>query len=120
MSAALLLPVLVILAAEGVGDALLGGVGLAVDAAVASGSRLPLACTSGQLTSVDHALLQLAADQGIQLRYGGDLDDSGLRIAEYMKQSYEAELIAMDTATVLAAGPAPSASPARLGWARRR
>jgi hypothetical protein len=32
MSAALLLPVLVILAAEGVGDALVGGVGLAVDA----------------------------------------------------------------------------------------
>src|SRR6202030_290315 len=32
MSAALLLPVLVILAVEGVGDALVGGVGLAVDA----------------------------------------------------------------------------------------
>jgi hypothetical protein len=32
MSAALILSVLVILAAEGVGDALVGGVGLAVDA----------------------------------------------------------------------------------------
>jgi len=40
-----------------------------------------------------------------------DLDDSGLRIAEYVKQSYGAELIAMDTATVSAAGPAPSAVP---------
>lgn len=82
-----------------------------IEAAMASGSRLPLACTSGQLSSVDHALLQLAVDQGIQLRYGGDLDDSGLRIAEYVKQNYGAELIAMDTATVLAAGPAPSAVP---------
>lgn len=82
-----------------------------IEAAMTSGSRLPLACTSGQLSSVDHALLQLAVDQGIQLRYGGDLDDSGLRIAEYVKQSYGAELIAMDTATVSAAGPAPSAVP---------
>lgn len=85
-----------------------------IEAAMASGSRLPLACTSGQLSSVDHALLQLAVDQGIQLRYGGDLDDSGLRIAEYVKQNYGAELIAMDTATVLAAGPAPSAVPLAL------
>jgi uncharacterized protein (TIGR02679 family) len=82
-----------------------------IEAAIASDSRLPLACTSGQLSSVDHALLQLTVDQGIQLRYSGDLDDSGLRIAEYVKQSYGAELIAMDTATVSAAGPAPSAVP---------
>jgi uncharacterized protein (TIGR02679 family) len=82
-----------------------------IEAAMASGSRLSLACTSGQLGSVDHALLQLAVDQGIQLRYGGDLDDSGLRIAEYVKQNYGAELIAMDTATVSAAGTVPSAVP---------
>jgi uncharacterized protein (TIGR02679 family) len=82
-----------------------------IEAAMASGSRLPLACTSGQLSSVDHALLQLVVDQGIRLRYGGDLDDSGLRIAEYIKQSYGAELVAMDAATVSAAGAAPSAVP---------
>ena len=79
-----------------------------IEAAMASGSHLPLACTSGHLGSVDHALLQLAVDQGIQLRYAGDLDDSGLRIAEYVNQTYGAELVAMDAATVSAAGPAPS------------
>ena len=52
-----------------------------IEAAMASGSRLPLACTSGQLSSVDHAL------------------------------AAPAELIAMDIATVSAAGPAPSAVP---------
>jgi len=51
-----------------------------LEAAMVSGSRLPLACTSGHLGSVDHALLQLAVDQGVQLRYAGDLDDRGLRI----------------------------------------
>jgi uncharacterized protein (TIGR02679 family) len=79
-----------------------------IEAAMASGSRLPLACTSGHLGSVDHALLQLAVDQGIELRYAGDLDDSGLRIAEYVNQTYGAELVAMNAATVSAAGPAPS------------
>jgi uncharacterized protein (TIGR02679 family) len=83
-------------------------------AALASGSRLPLACTSGHLGSVDHALLQLAADQGIPLRYAGDLDDHGYRIAGQVARTYGAQLIAMDAATLLAAGPEPSAVPLTL------
>ncbi len=82
-----------------------------LEAAMVSGSRLPLACTSGHLGSVDHALLQLAVDQGVQLRYAGDLDNSGLRIAEYVAQTYGARLVTMDAATVAAAGPEPSMVP---------
>ncbi|MDT0382127.1 TIGR02679 domain-containing protein [Streptomyces sp. DSM 42041] len=79
-----------------------------LEAAMACDSPGPLACTSGQLSSVDHTLLQLAVDQGIHLRYSGDLDGSGLRIAEYVARVYGAELVAMDASTVRDAGPEPS------------
>jgi len=82
-----------------------------LEAAMACDSPSPLACTSGQLSSVDHTLLQLAVDQGIHLRYSGDLDGSGLRIAEYVARTYGAELIAMDASTVQEAGPEPSSVP---------
>lgn len=82
-----------------------------LEAALASGSHLPLACTSGHLGSVDHALLQLVADQGVRLRYAGDLDDPGFRIAEQVVRTYGAKLVAMDTATIQAAGPEASAVP---------
>jgi uncharacterized protein (TIGR02679 family) len=85
-----------------------------LEAALASGSRLPLACTSGHLGSVDHALLQLAADQGLRLRYAGDLDEHGYRIAGQVARTYGAQLIAMDAATIQAAGPEPSAVPLTL------
>jgi uncharacterized protein (TIGR02679 family) len=85
-----------------------------LEAALASGSHLPLACTSGHLGSVDHALLQLAVDQGIRLRYAGDLDEHGYRIAEQVARTYGAQLIAMDAATIQAAGPGPSAVPLTL------
>ncbi|MGW8847974.1 DUF2399 domain-containing protein [Streptomyces xiamenensis] len=79
-----------------------------LEAAMACGSPVPLVCTSGQLSSVDHTLLQLAVDQGIHLRYSGDLDGSGLRIAEYVARTYGAELVAMDSSTVQEAGSEPS------------
>jgi uncharacterized protein (TIGR02679 family) len=79
-----------------------------LEAAMAFHSPLPLACTSGHLGSVDHTLLQLAVNQGVRLRYAGDLDDRGLKIAEYVRQNYGAELVAMDAATVTAAGSEPS------------
>ena len=82
-----------------------------LEAAMACDSPGPLACTSGQLGSVDHTLLQLAVDQGIHLRYSGDLDGSGLRIAEYVARMYGAELVAMDASTVQDAGPEPSSVP---------
>ncbi|MEU5273288.1 TIGR02679 domain-containing protein [Streptomyces hygroscopicus] len=82
-----------------------------LEAAMACDSTGPLACTSGQLSSVDHILLQLAVDQGIHLRYSGDLDGSGLRIAEYVARTYGAELVAMDASTVQDAGPEPSSVP---------
>lgn len=82
-----------------------------LEAALASGSHLPLACTSGHLGSVDHALLQLAVDQGIHLRYAGDLDDHGFRIAEQVARTYGAQLIAMDAATIQSGGSEPSMVP---------
>ena len=85
-----------------------------LEAALARGSRLPLVCTSGHLGSVDHALLQLAADQGIHLQYAGDLDEHGFRIAGQVARTYGAQLIAMDALTIQAAGPEPSAVPLTL------
>lgn len=82
-----------------------------LEAALARGSRLPLACTSGHLGSVDHALLQLAADQGIPLRYAGDLDEHGYRIAGQVARTYGAQLVAMGSATIQGAGPEPSEVP---------
>ncbi|MEW2400330.1 DUF2399 domain-containing protein [Streptomyces sp. NPDC046862] len=82
-----------------------------IEAAMECGSPQPMACTSGQLRAVDHALLQLAVDQGVPLHYAGDLDAAGLHIAATVQQTYGAKLVAMDTALVSAAGDLPSAIP---------
>lgn len=82
-----------------------------LEAALARGSKIALACTSGQLRAVDHALLQLAVDQGIALRYAGDLDGPGLGIAYTVARLYGADLVAMDAATLHDAGATPSAVP---------
>ncbi|WP_432590512.1 DUF2399 domain-containing protein [Streptomyces sp. HD1123-B1] len=82
-----------------------------LEAAMECASPQPMACTSGQLRAVDHALLQLAADQGVGLRYAGDLDAAGIHIAATVQQTYGAELIAMDTDIVHAAGDLPSGVP---------
>jgi hypothetical protein len=82
-----------------------------LEAALARGHTAPLACTSGQLRAVDHALLQLAVDQGVALRYAGDLDGPGLGIAHTVVRLYGATLVAMDLATLHGAGPQPSAVP---------
>jgi uncharacterized protein (TIGR02679 family) len=82
-----------------------------IEAALARGHTAPLACTSGQLRAVDHALLQLAIDQGVALRYASDLDGSGLGIAHTVARLYGAELAAMDLATLHDAGTHPSAVP---------
>lgn len=79
-----------------------------LEAAMTQKSPYALACTGGQLRAVDHALLQLAADQGIRLQYAGDLDAYGLQIADYVTRTYGARPIAMDAATVHEAGPRPS------------
>ncbi|MEU6032996.1 DUF2399 domain-containing protein [Streptomyces tauricus] len=82
-----------------------------LEAAMECASPHPIACTSGQLRAVDHALLQLAVDQGVPLRYAGDLDAAGLHIAATVQQTYGAVLVAMDTALVRAAGDRPSVIP---------
>ncbi|MFI1200413.1 DUF2399 domain-containing protein [Streptomyces sp. NPDC020883] len=79
-----------------------------LEAAMERNSTRPLACTSGQLRAVDHALLQLAVDQGLNLRYAGDLDAAGLQIATVVQRTYGAELIAMDIAPI----DQPDAEPA--------
>ena len=80
-----------------------------LEAALTCGHTGPLACTSGQLRAVDHALLQLAVDQGVALRYAGDLDGPGLGIAHTVARLYGARLVAMDLATLHDAGARPSA-----------
>ncbi|MGK3094520.1 DUF2399 domain-containing protein [Streptomyces sp. WAC01490] len=82
-----------------------------LEAAMERAGTQPMACTSGQLRAVDHALLQLAVDQGLRLRYAGDLDGAGLHIAATVQQIYGAELVAMDTCLVSASGDLPSAVP---------
>ncbi|WP_406390080.1 DUF2399 domain-containing protein [Streptomyces sp. NBC_00882] len=82
-----------------------------LEAAMECASTQPRACTKGQLRVVDHVLLQLAVDQGVPLRYAGNLDVAGLRIAAAVQQTYGATLIAMDAALVQAAGDLPSAVP---------
>ncbi|MFI0941352.1 DUF2399 domain-containing protein [Streptomyces sp. NPDC021020] len=82
-----------------------------LEAALVRGHTAPLACTSGQLRAVDHALLQLALDQGVALRYAGDLDGPGFAIAHTVARTYGAEIIAMDLATVHDAAHRPCAVP---------
>ncbi|GAA2843470.1 TIGR02679 domain-containing protein [Nonomuraea rubra] len=82
-----------------------------LEAAMALDSDLPLVCTSGHLRGVDHALLQLAFDQNIALRYAGDLDTDGFQVANYIAQHYGAELVAMDAEIIAEVGSAPSAVP---------
>ncbi|NMI54247.1 MULTISPECIES: DUF2399 domain-containing protein [unclassified Streptomyces] len=82
-----------------------------LEEALARASTLPLACTSGQLRAVDHALFQLAVDQGVPLRYAGDLDTAGLQIAATVHQLYGAELVAMDATIVHTTRSTPSAVP---------
>ncbi|MGM1061384.1 DUF2399 domain-containing protein [Saccharothrix sp. Mg75] len=82
-----------------------------LEAAMRHRSPLAFACTSGHLGSVDHALLQLAVDQGVALRYAGDLDGPGLRIAGQVATTYGATLVAMSADVVRHAGAEPSAVP---------
>lgn len=79
-----------------------------LEAAMTTKCTHAFAVTSGQLGSVDHALLQLAHDQGATLRYSGDLDSTGLQIAAAVARDYGAELVAMDVDTVTETGPSPS------------
>ncbi|QTR02884.1 DUF2399 domain-containing protein, partial [Saccharothrix algeriensis] len=82
-----------------------------LEAAMRHRSPLAFACTSGHLGSVDHALLQLAVDQGVALRYAGDLDGPGLRIAGQVAATYGSALVAMSADVVRHAGAKPSAVP---------
>lgn len=74
-----------------------------IEEALTRKSSIPLVCTSGQLTAVDHAILALARDAGIPIRYSGDLDQPGQQIAAGVKARYRAELHLMDAQTELAA-----------------
>jgi uncharacterized protein (TIGR02679 family) len=79
-----------------------------LEAAMACGASIPLACTSGHLRGVDHALLQIAVDQNVPLRYAGDMDRDGIHVAEYVAEHYGATLVAMDSDTTAEAGTKPS------------
>lgn len=79
-----------------------------LEAAMTANASHAFACTSGRLGHVDHALLQLAADQGLTLRYSGDLDAAGHEIARSVAEMYGAELVAMDRETAALAGATPA------------
>jgi uncharacterized protein (TIGR02679 family) len=72
-------------------------------------SKQALACTSGHLRAVDHTLFRLAVEQGIRLRYAGDIDDVGQHIAGIVADTYGAEIIAMDPSVVAEARTLPPA-----------
>jgi uncharacterized protein (TIGR02679 family) len=80
-----------------------------LEAAMAVGFTDGLACTSGHLRAVDHALLQRAVDCGVKLSYAGDIDRDGLIIARQIQELYGAQLIGMDTEVVSKAMICPSA-----------
>ncbi|MGA4986628.1 DUF2399 domain-containing protein [Streptomyces cellulosae] len=73
--------------------------------------RSAVKLTHTSAAPVDHALLQLAADQGLRLRYAGDLDTASFHVAATVQQTYGAELDAMNADVVHAAGDSPSAVP---------
>jgi uncharacterized protein (TIGR02679 family) len=70
-----------------------------IEEALARASTMALVCTSGQLTAVDHAILALARDAGVPIRYSGDLDLPGRQIAASVKTRYGAEPHLMDART---------------------
>jgi uncharacterized protein (TIGR02679 family) len=63
----------------------------------------PLVCTAGWPNSAAVLLLHLLASTGAALRYHGDFDGEGLRIAAYVRTTTGAALWRMSTADYLAA-----------------
>ena len=94
----------------------------AIVAAAASrlGARsAPLVCTDGQPTSAVHRLLGQLRAAGIALRYHGDFDWGGVRIANAMVQRHAAEpwrLGAADYLAACAAGSELRGKPAVPCW----
>lgn len=74
-------------------------------------SPFALACTSGHLGSVDHALLQLTADHVREPPVRGRLGRSRAAHHERGGRDYGAQLAAMSADTVEQAGPEPSGVP---------
>ncbi len=56
------------------------------------GAAAALACTSGQPRKAAYALLDLLAKSGMQIRYAGDMDPDGLRIADRLWERYGGQL----------------------------
>jgi uncharacterized protein (TIGR02679 family) len=63
----------------------------------------PLVCTSGWPNGAVIALLRQLARMGVELRYHGDLDGEGLRIAAHVAQRTGAQPWRMTSADYLAA-----------------
>ena len=93
----------------------------------------PLVCTEGMPAAAQRALLSQLSDSGGRLRYHGDFDWPGLRIAGHVMRSWRAEtwrFAAVDYEAAVAAAPPqrnPLAGPAveaawdtGLGAAMRR
>ncbi|MFC4562858.1 TIGR02679 family protein [Nocardiopsis mangrovi] len=78
----------------------------------------PLVCVSGWPNSAAVALLRRLSSNGSELRYHGDFDGAGVRIAAYVMAKTGARPWRMATAdyTVACAGPAPATrlSPGRI------
>lgn len=82
-----------------------------VDWLAESGRSVALLCTSGFLSVAAWRVLDIAAAQGLQIRYGGDFDLNGLRIAAGLIRRYgdQVGLWGMDPAAYRIAAQHPLA-----------
>jgi len=71
-----------------------------MDEALIRGVDIPIVCTSGTLSAVDHVLLDLTRQARIPIQYCGDIDQAGISIAENVHERYGGILRHMDELTV--------------------
>lgn len=71
-----------------------------VDEALIRGVAVPIVCTFGALSAVDHVLLNLARQADIPIHYCGDIDQAGISIAENVRERYGGVLRHMDGPTL--------------------
>jgi uncharacterized protein (TIGR02679 family) len=74
----------------------------------------PLVCTSGWPNTAAVLLLRQLSTAGAQVRYHGDFDGEGLRIAAYVMEKTSASPWRMCTADYLSAAGSPGVAPGRL------
>jgi len=85
-----------------------------VDEALIRDTTIPIVCTFGALSAVDHVMLELMRQALIPIQYCGDLDQAGISIADIVRERYGGVLRHMDGPTIKDAhdvGPLTNAPP---------